>query len=129
MNILAVDFGTKRMGLAWMQAGLNLVLPYGIIEEGKQGKTRKQQLEQLLKDERIDRVVFGLPIHEDTGEETTNSKRVRSFVDSLACGGVDIVFEDERFTSREADTMEGDASRDEKAAMLILESYRARVDI
>lgn len=124
MNILAVDFGTKKMGLAWMRVGLDVILPFGVIEEGTNG-SRKTQLEQLVKAEGINRIVFGLPIHEETGEETKNSERVRTFVQSLELGDVEVVFEDERFTSREADTMEGEASRDEKSAMLILEAYKA----
>ena len=34
MNVLAIDYGDKRIGLAWVQTGLDVVLPYGLITGG-----------------------------------------------------------------------------------------------
>ena len=31
MNILGIDFGTKRIGLAWVQIGLDVILPFGVV--------------------------------------------------------------------------------------------------
>ncbi|MBT3816971.1 MAG: Holliday junction resolvase RuvX [Candidatus Magasanikbacteria bacterium] len=123
MNILAVDHGEKRIGLAWAQVGLDLVLPYGLIEKsGKEGQL--EALKKLIVEERIDRVVFGLPFHLESGEETRHTKEIREFAEDLGKSiEAEICFEDERLTSQEADTMGGEVSRDEKAAMIILQSY------
>ncbi len=122
MNLLGIDYGQKRIGLAWVQEGLDVVLPFGTIQK----ETKEAQLTALgdiIQKEKIDRVVFGLPLNEE-GEEAPNTKRVREFAAALAEKiQVDIVFEDERYTSHEADEMGGNASRDEKAAMLILSSF------
>ncbi|OGH66203.1 MAG: hypothetical protein A3B90_02820 [Candidatus Magasanikbacteria bacterium RIFCSPHIGHO2_02_FULL_41_13] len=123
MNILGVDYGTKRIGLAWMQPGLDVVLPFGII----QTEEREEQLKDLVKliqEEKIDVVVVGLPLELETGKETVNTKRVREFAMELQkrCS-VKVEFVDERLSSFEADQMGGEASRDEKAAMVILETY------
>lgn len=119
MNILAIDFGTKNFGLAWVGTGVDVVLPYGCVN----AKNWKTELPALILEERIGTVVVGIPYGPD-GEETTNSARVRSFIRELA-SLVNIPIEtiDESFTTREAQEMEGDASLDEKAAMLILSDY------
>lgn len=125
MNILGIDYGTKRIGLAWMQEGLDVVLPFGIINE----VDRKKNIEavaKLIADERINKVVIGLPFGLD-GEETENTKRIRAFASELGEKiKLPIEFEGEEFTTKEAAQMEGDASLDEKAAMLILQGYRER---
>ncbi len=119
MNILAIDYGTKNIGLAWCQKELGVVLPYGKIEHGKWN----MELVKLIRQEKIDKVIVGLPTGLD-GKENENTKKVRSFVNELQ-RGIDITvdFVDERFTSAQADSMGGTVSRDEKAAMIILQTY------
>lgn len=122
MNILAVDFAKNRTGLAWVQTGLDVILPFGVLSD-EQGSSIKDQLIDVIREEHIEQVVFGLPVGED-GEENYNTKRIRTFVEELK-KDIDIVvhFVNERFTTQEAKTMEGDAHVDEKAAMLILETF------
>lgn len=118
MNILAIDFGTKNIGLAWCETSIGAVLPYGIIKD--QDLT---SLAKLISEERIEQVVVGLPVSLDN-KENTNTERVRRFAEELkkmiSCP---LDFFDERFSSAQADRMGGDASRDEKSAMIILEDY------
>ncbi|MDD4476700.1 MAG: Holliday junction resolvase RuvX [Patescibacteria group bacterium] len=115
MNILGVDYGTKNIGLAWCDTGIGVVLPFGIVG--------KQELPDVVKKENIDLVVIGLPIGLN-GKENENTKRVKKFAEDLKEKmKAKIDFFDERFTSQQADRMEGGASRDEKSAMLVLESY------
>jgi len=123
MNILGLDYGQKRIGLAWVQTGLDLILPYGIVVNDA---TAINQLAELVRSEHIDRIVVGLPIGMDGGEND-NTKRIRSFADDLRnATNSDVVLYDERFSSQQADAMGGDASRDEKSAMVIVESYIKR---
>ncbi len=122
MNILGVDFGTKRIGLAWVNKELGVVLPYGQIR-GADREEMMLKLAKFIKEEKIDKVVFGLPLSLE-GEESSNSRRVREFVDELKKNiNVPVDFYDERYSSFAADQMGGDATRDEKAAMIILQDY------
>jgi len=122
MNILGVDFGTKRIGLAWVHKELGVVLPYGQIR-GKDKEEMMLNLAKFIKEERIDKVVFGLPLNLE-GQESPNSRRVRAFVDGLKKNiNVPVDFYDERYSSFAADQMGGEATRDEKAAMIILTDY------
>lgn len=122
MNILGIDYGSKNIGLAWVQTGLAVVLPYGIIKD-----KNLAELAELIKKEKIDKVVVGLPFGLEK-KENENTKKIRKFADDLKDTiGIPIEFEDERFSSQAADRMGGGgASRDEKAAMIILQSYIAR---
>ncbi len=126
MNILAIDYGTKNIGLAWCQTGLDVVLPYGKISEAKESD-KLQKLAELITKESIDKLIVGLPIGLK-GEENNNTKKIRNFVDKLkAITKIKIEFIDERFSSLEADRLDGGASRDEKAAMIILQSYLLKI--
>lgn len=119
MNILGIDYGQKRIGLAWVQDGLDLILPYGVIQYNSWNK----ELPTLIKEERIQKVVIGNPLGMN-GEDTENTKRVQKFAKELhVLCQIPVEFFDERFTSQQADAMGGDATRDEKSAMVILESY------
>jgi len=115
MNIIAIDFGTKNIGLAWADTAMGVVLPYGII--------KKEELSNFIKKEKIDKIIIGFPIGLD-GKENTNSDRVKKFAQELESQiSVPIEFFDERFSSVSADRMGDGVSRDEKSAMIILEHY------
>ncbi|MBI5728466.1 MAG: Holliday junction resolvase RuvX [Candidatus Magasanikbacteria bacterium] len=121
MNLLAIDYGSKNIGLAWVNTAVGVVLPFGQI---KNQKFKIQSLLELVERERIDMIVLGLPLGLD-GQENKNTKIVRSFAAELKrVVTVPVEFIDERFTSAQADRMESDGvSRDEKAAMVILQTY------
>jgi len=119
MNILSIDFGQKRIGLAWLQSGIDVILPFGIVAHD----TWQTELPALIEEEGIQKVVIGNPLGMDGGENE-NTKRVQRFADELASMiAVPVELYDERFSSKQADAMGGDATRDEKSAMVILQSY------
>lgn len=108
-----------------MQEVLGVVLPFGVIEEGSREKNI-EKLVTVVKEERVDKMIVGLPYGAD-GEETPNTKRVRTFVDDVQKQiSINVEFEGEEYSTHEAEAMGGDASLDEKSAMLILEAYLGR---
>jgi len=127
MNLLGIDYGSKNIGLAWCQTELGVVLPFGELKT-QNSKLKNKELLKIIRDEKIDKLVVGLPLGLD-GKENENTKKVREFVNELKKAiKIPVEFVDERFSSREADRYEGGgASRDEKAAMVILESYMQSV--
>jgi len=129
MNLLSVDFGTKNIGLAWCDTGIGAALPFGVIDNeqlainNKQKKSSIEHLAELIKKEKIEKVIIGLPVGID-GKENANTARVKKFGDELKqLVPAVIEYFDERFSSQAADRMEGGVSRDEKSAMIILEDY------
>jgi len=123
MNILGIDYGKNKIGLAWLQTGLDIILPFGLVQE----KTRQLQLEKLakiIKEEGIDKIVFGLPLTLEDMSENKNTERIKNFANDLyKLTKKEFQFADERLTTSEARSMEGDATLDEKSAMLILKTY------
>lgn len=126
MNILAIDYGTKNIGLAWVDTEVGVVLPYGLMTNDRDNMTQK--LIDFVRKEKIHKLVVGLPLGLD-GQENENTMSVRAFVEELKKEAkVSVEFVDERFTSAEADRMENSgASRDERAAMVILQAYLERL--
>lgn len=125
MNILSIDYGTKRLGLAWSDTALGVILPYGLVEKTLLHEKTKE-VAGLLKSERIHKVVVGYPLGLD-GKENANTERVKKFVFELQkLTDLPIEYFDERFTSFGADKMGEGVSRDERAAMLILDGYLNR---
>ena len=129
MNLLAIDYGTKNIGMAWVQTGINVVLPFGKISrssvggENKETKASAQKLVELVNKEKIDKIVVGLPLGLD-GKENKNTERVRGFIDEVKKAiDIPVEFITEIFSSQAGDRMGAGVSRDEKAAMVILQSY------
>lgn len=125
MNLLAIDFGTKNIGLAWCDTEIGAVLPFGNIKNQK-SEIKNQELSDIIKKERIEKIVIGLPLGLDS-TENANTIRVRKFGEELErATGVKVEYYDERFSSQEADRSPGGVSRDERSAMIILESFLAK---
>jgi putative Holliday junction resolvase len=122
MKLLGVDYGEKRLGLAFSDTILHIVLPYGVIEKRK-SLTQAEALAEIVNKGAVERVVFGFPLS-TSGRENRNTQRVQELafeLGKLVTATID--FFDERFTSQAGDARGGGASRDEKAAMIILEDY------
>ncbi len=130
-RIVAVDFGTKRVGLAMTDPLRMFAQPVGTFSPDE----AVARLKQLDLDEGIEVIVMGWPLTED-GDEGEAVRRVEPYFGRLnnALRGVQIVRQDERHTSRRAVQTLVEAgirkkARREKgrldaaAAVLILQDY------
>ncbi len=125
MNILAIDYGTKNIGLARASTEVDVVLPFGVIEN-EDKKSGLQELVNKIKKEKIDKIIIGLPFSLD-GTENKNTQRVRGFADELKKEiNIPVEFATEIFSSQAGDRMGAGVSRDEKAAMVILQGYLSK---
>ena len=62
--ILAVDFGRKKTGTAFMDMNIKIPFPCKLIEESNARKV-KRALMDIIEEKKIDTVVFGLPLSDD----------------------------------------------------------------
>lgn len=133
---LALDVGESRIGLAKGDTGSAFVFGRGYLKRRKQSEDIAQ-LQKLMAEEGADFVVVGLPRRSDGGESAQTAK-VRSFAAALRQAGIEVVFEDERYTTYLAtqNVMQSGLPKqkrqhkgriDEAAAVLILESYLAKL--
>lgn len=130
-QVLAFDFGLRRIGVAFGQELLGSASPVSMIA-ARDGVPDWQRIEALLKEWRPDLVVVGLPLNMD-GSESDMCARARKFGKRIH-GRFHLPVEmmDERLSSFEAkETVlaEGGSSDfgrhgvDDLAAVLILESW------
>ena len=145
-NVLALDVGKARIGVAKGSFGSSLAFGRGVIErvyrDGRGYKRKRSRADiidhivDVMQQEDAVVLVVGLPRRSD-GEDSAQTRYVREFVDILRERGVKVVLEDERFTSAIASQQlvgsglpkhkRQDKGRiDEGAAVLILESYLQR---
>lgn len=136
-KILAIDYGLSAIGLAICDESRQFVFGRGVLNPLKGLKRVFDAILKICKDDGIQCILFGLPLDID-GKETLQTKRIRNFSLKLSKylseQGVvmPLLFEDESFTSYEADKnlaelgIKGSLRKemeDELAAVLILKRY------
>ncbi|EPR38663.1 Holliday junction resolvase [Desulfovibrio sp. X2] len=135
MRALAIDFGTKKLGLALSDPAGRMALPRGILPRPAAGdEALFAELCALIGREGVDTLVVGLPLALD-GSETETTRRAKKFGNRLAARAkLPVHFVDERLTSSEAKSRmreagvrskKAKARLDAEAAALILESFLA----
>ncbi len=133
MKYLAIDLGDARTGIAISESG---IIANGLETYKRVGMQKDlQYIADLVKNYKIDVVVFGLPLNMD-GSEGVRVEKTRSFADKLQpLIDAKIDYEDERLTSVEAESflIEGGMRRDKRkqvidklAAVIILQAYLDR---
>jgi len=132
MRVLAIDFGTKKLGLALSDPEGRFALPRGIMPREGDAERMYAELARLAADERVGELVVGLPLGLG-GEETETTRQARNFGNRLATRlSLPVHFVDERLSSAEARSRlaetgtrgkKAKARLDAEAAALILESY------
>lgn len=139
MRVLGVDVGERRIGLAISDRSRTLARPLTTlrVESASDAVSRVAETITRLRDEDdgLDMVIVGMPVRLD-GSASTETARAVAFVEGLrARVTVVILTEDERLTSREAESRLAVRERDwrkrkEKldaaAAAIILQDYLDR---
>ena len=136
-RILAIDYGTRRMGLAVSD-------PLGITAQGLETLERKNKradfgrLERTIREYQVREIVLGNPLRM-SGEESTLSQKVAEFAEELRQRfQLPVHLWDERLTSAEANRLLREAELsikkraqavDRMAAVLILQSFMQARDI
>ena len=104
MRILALDYGSKTVGLAITDALGYTVLPYKTLWREREGKLRKtvREISKVVLEENVEEVVLGLPLNMD-GSRGERAEKAEVFYDllkkNLSCP---VVFFDERLSTVEA---------------------------
>jgi putative Holliday junction resolvase len=96
MRYLAIDYGTKRTGVAICDAEERVASPLCVLHGQRD---LAMQIAQIVKAEGVGAIVVGLPINMD-GSEGSQARVVRAFVEQLV-NQVDIPVhvQDERLSS------------------------------
>jgi putative Holliday junction resolvase len=127
MRVLAIDYGTKHIGLAVSDTAHIAAHPYKTLEN-KGLPHFVKELQKILVTEEVSTIVMGRPINMK-GRATLFTKEVDTAAAYIHHElGHEPVMIDERLTSRQALGIHDKGSRakkDTRAAQIILETYLA----
>lgn len=128
-RVAAIDFGTKRIGLAVSDKNRKVALPVSIVEGGKKAL---QNIRAALPLKEVDLILIGLPL-EMSGKRGPMAQMVEQFAKMVEDGlGIPVLLVDERLSSKGAEVHMREISlnrksRSEKidmvAATLLLQTY------
>ena len=130
MRVICLDIGDKRIGVA-VTDPLNLTAQAVETIWTKGFNKDADRVLELCRQYETDRVLCGLPLNMD-GSAGLQAQHARAFADYLAGRGLQIRFQDERLTTRQARSvlLEADVRRsrrkeyiDQLAATYILQSF------
>ena len=136
MRVIGIDFGERRIGVAVSDASGTLATPLKTIERGASDADAVERLHTVIADfgadEPVGSVVVGLPMRLD-GSPSPQTSRINEIVRLLSKRlAVPVVTQDERLSSREAesrlsvrerDWRKRKAKLDAAAAAVILQDY------
>ncbi len=125
-NLLALDVGEKRIGVALADTSVRIAVPYDTVEvNGNEVIT----ITELILHEKIDTVVVGYPRNQ-AGLATAQTAYVEQFAEQFADIDAEITFQDESLTSVIAEDQLKQHKRpytkadiDAQAAAIILQDY------
>ena len=119
-TFMALDFGTRRTGVAFGNRLLRCAKPLATIQA--QREARLVQVQQRVREWQPDALVVGVPFHPD-GAAHDNTQRARKFARALRGRFSLPVYEvDERYSTTEA-LSNGAGDADAGAACVILEQF------
>ena len=125
-NLICLDVGEKRIGVATADSGVRIAVAYTTLEVYG---TEIAAIAQLVIDQSVDVIVIGYPRNQQ-GEATAQTAYVENFAQLLKDLGPTVVFQDESLTSVIAEQRliaqkkpysKGDI--DAQAASIILQDY------
>lgn len=130
-KIMALDIGTKRIGIALSDFLQVIATPHSTILRIPEEKAI-EAIKDIAKENRVEKIIVGIPINMDDSKGFQAQDCINF---SQKISGFDIIFEDERLTSEEAeqrlrsrkiDFRRNKGLVDMESACIILEQYLSR---
>jgi putative Holliday junction resolvase len=126
MRILGIDYGDKKIGLAFGDTQARVAVPLEVV--ANVGEQTLRVFADRVREEDIELVVVGVPLSQGTHHGSEQLEKTRAFIAKLqAQVSVPVVEEDESYTTAESIRLQREegspAHEDALAAMLIVQSY------
>ena len=129
MRIMALDYGSKTVGVAVSdELGLT-ALPLETIKREKENKLRKTlaMIEEIIKEKSISLIVLGKPLNMDDseGERVEKSLAFKEALEKRT--GLEVLWQDERLSSVEAEEILADSGIKKEDMKRYIDSVAASV--
>lgn len=120
MRSMGIDYGQKRIGIAFSDEGGSIAFPYTVIENGK---NTLPSIVELAEKQSASRVVIGESV-DFGGRENPLMESIRAFKEGLESAGLSCELQPEQFSSVEAARFQGEGKmHDASSAAIILQRY------
>ena len=127
-NLLCLDVGEKRIGVAVADTAVRIAIPFTTIEVGDERETTIKEIAEIIVRERVDETVVGYPRNQQ-GEDTAQTAYVQEFAANLdeftkvvfQYESLTSVIAEQRLNKRGKPYSKGDI--DAEAASIILQDY------
>jgi putative Holliday junction resolvase len=132
VRIVGLDVGERRIGVAISDATCTLARPLGVLSRsGSDADTLRLVADEIARlaaeEDGVTSIVVGLPKRLD-GTANDMTPRVLAFADGLrAASGLPVLFQDERLSSREAESRLAVREKDWRARKKKLDAAAAAV--
>jgi len=125
---LAVDLGSRRVGLAVCDGAGSMAFPYAVIDRAAEGSRDAEAIARALAETGATTVVVGLPLSLD-GTEGPAARQARQWADrrSEQLADTEVVLFDERLTTVSAQSALHAAGRRGRKARATIDSAAATV--
>lgn len=129
MRILGIDYGDKKIGLAFGESTAGIAVPLDVVPNA--GAETIEVFAKRVNAEDIDVIVVGVPFSTGNHHNEEQLKKTRAFIRALeAAVSIPVMEEDESFTTAESLRLQreegAEADEDALAAMLIVQAYLER---
>ncbi len=126
MRILGIDYGDKKIGLAFGDSDAHVAVPLDVVPNA--GAETIRVFAHKANSEDIDVIVVGVPLSTGGHHSPLQLEKTRAFIRELeGAVTIPVVEEDESYTTAESIRLQQEegsqASEDALAAMLIIQSY------
>ncbi|MBI5369572.1 Holliday junction resolvase RuvX [Candidatus Uhrbacteria bacterium] len=126
MRILGIDFGDKKIGLAFGDSEAHVAVPLEVVPNAGEETIRIFVKRASVED--IDVIVVGVPLATGGPYSSVQLEKTRAFIKALSSAvSIPVVEEDESYTTSESIRLQREegspAQEDALAAMLIVQSY------
>lgn len=130
MRILGIDYGDKKIGLAFGDSDVGVAVPLDVVVN--MGEATLKAFANKANTEDMDVIVVGVPLSTGGHHSPVQLEKTRTFIKALqAITAVPVVEEDESYTTAESIRLQreegADADEDALAAMLIVQGYLSRL--
>lgn len=125
MRYLGIDYGTKRVGIAFSDFESGIAIPKEVL---KNDKNLVENIKKIVKANLVDKIVVGESL-DYKGKHNLLMKKILPFKKKLEEEtGLNVVFESEFMSSAQAERVQGKIKKlDASAAAIILQSYLDRI--
>ncbi len=129
MRILGIDYGDKKIGLAFGDSTAQIAVPLDVVPNA--GQETIDVFAKKASAEDIDVIVVGVPLSTGGHHGPEQLEKTRAFIKALESAvSIPVMEEDESFTTAESIRMQreegAEADEDALAAMLIIRSFMER---